>query len=739
MFERLRGPRALLETGQDPGPAPSPIGPAPRGAIRHLFLRRWPGRLFLVALAARLLLPVAERLVGPSSLLSAIGGMVSVVLGLTLLWVIWRVGSVARRRLLWRVRRKLILSYIFIGVVPALLVAAFFLFAGLLMFFHVSAYLFKRGIDDVMDEAKTVAQTAAVEMQRDRRGLQAHEVLERKLANNRAEYPGFSIAVAPRDNGTGRLPAGFAAAEAGEWQHDTAPAAIPPWVSVGGFTGLLAYRYPDDPAREYLVIRAVGFPEERDPAWGVVVDVPVDEQVLAQLREATGIELQSVNVVATGGEAPVPQGGSRESDLPVFARDPSPSGTARWAFNSAAILDYVNWASGGRGTLLMSIRVSLREIYARISAAQSRVRNVSLGDLFMLVLGAIAVLFLIIEAVAFVMGFALAKSITGSIHQLFEGTQRVQLGDFSHRINIRTRDQLGELAASFNDMTGSIESLLRQAEEKKRLEEELRIAREIQMSLLPRGPLQVPGLAITALCVPAREVGGDYYDFFPRDDHRLGVLIADVAGKGTSAALYMAELKGLVLSLSKIYDSPRRLLIEVNRIISANLDSRSFITMTYAMVDLRARVLTYARAGHTPLIHLRAASRPPRSEMLTPDGLVLGLRIDGVAAKFEQLLEERTLPLRHGDLFVFFTDGITEAMNQAAELFGEDRLQQLVEEHGHLPPDELRERILREVDAFVGDADQHDDMTMILLKVDEATRLPAGLALPATTGAAARA
>ena len=129
-------------------------------------------------------------------------------------------------------------------------------------------------------------------------------------------------------------------------------------------------------------------------------------------------------------------------------------------------------------------------------------------------------LFLIIEVVALVMGLALARSITSSIHELFMGTERVRHGDFTHRINIKTNDQLGELAGSFNQMTGSIENLLQTAAEKKRLEEELRIARQIQMSLLPRGPLDVPGLAVTALCVPAREVGGDYYDFFPLPGER---------------------------------------------------------------------------------------------------------------------------------------------------------------------------------------------------------------------------
>jgi HAMP domain-containing protein len=119
----------------------------------------------------------------------------------------------------------------------------------------------------------------------------------------------------------------------------------------------------------------------------------------------------------------------------------------------------------------------------------------------------VAVLFLIIQFVALVMGLALARSITSSIHELFAGTERVRHGDFSHRITVKSNDQLGELAGSFNQMIGSIENLLQTAAEKKRLEEELRIARQIQMSLLPRGQLDVPGLSVTALCVPARAGG----------------------------------------------------------------------------------------------------------------------------------------------------------------------------------------------------------------------------------------
>ncbi len=327
-------------------------------------------------------------------------------------------------------------------------------------------------------------------------------------------------------------------------------------------------------------------------------------------------------------------------------------------------------------------------------------------------------------------GLALAKSLTGSVHELFAGTERVRQGDFTHKIAVQTEDQLGELAGSFNSMTASIEDLLRQAAEKKRLEEELRIAHEIQMSLLPQGPLKMEGLSVSALCVPAREVGGDYYDFLPLDDHRVGIIIADVAGKGTSAALYMAELKGLMLSLSQLHSSPRALLVDANRIIAQHLDARSFITMTYAIVDLKARTMTYARAGHTPLIYVPGCAGPRTAQILAPDGMVVGLKLDN-GEMFERLLHEETIPLHPGDLCLFFTDGITEAMNARDDLFGETRLGQFVERHADLPSEELRERVLREIKAFVGDAPQHDDMTMILLRVDDlpqATTINAELA-----------
>jgi serine phosphatase RsbU (regulator of sigma subunit) len=233
------------------------------------------------------------------------------------------------------------------------------------------------------------------------------------------------------------------------------------------------------------------------------------------------------------------------------------------------------------------------------------------------------------------------------------------------------------------------------------------------MSLLPGdSPARLAGLRIAALCLPAAEVGGDYYDLLPLGETRMGVLVADVSGKGTSAALYMAELKGLVLSLSRIYDSPGRLLAEANRILWANMDSRSFVTMTYAIVDTQKRCMRHARAGHNPVIHLEA--RTGKTRVLTPAGIGLGL---DPGDRFEQVLQEEETPLAPGDMFLFFTDGLSEAMNAGSELFGEGRLRRILEQGEGLGSEEMKERILDEVRRFVGEAAPHDDMTLVVLKV----------------------
>ena len=694
-----------------------------REGIRGTLLHTLPGRAVVIGLAIKIVVGLTAAIVGP---LPTFFRVVDTVAGLAMVagatYFVLHLTVLAKRRLLWRVRRKLILSYIFIGFVPALLIVAFFLLCGYLLFYNFGSYLVQARLRALSDQARFLAQSTALEIQR-AGGRDVENILVRRQTGASTPFPGVSFAVLPVQRtceSSTQPPATTAAAPiaSGPWAHTETPRAVPPWVSCAGFAGPLAYTHRKDETAPdedtHLLVRGVAFPDSARPGYAVLVDVLVNEAMREQLRQETGVELKTVTaLVATAGDAK-PLRGRAGGDRPSRTQQ-IVSGLLS---SMPSLMEYRDWESGAAGTLTVTVGLSVSELYDRISAAEGKASR-SLSQGLLLLLFVIGALFLIIEFIALVAGLALAKSITGSVHELFAGTERVRQGDFTHKIAVKSEDQLGELAGSFNSMTASIEDLLIQAAEKKRLEEELRIAHEIQMSLLPQGPLLMAGLSVTALCVPAREVGGDYYDFLPLDAHRVGVLIADVSGKGTSAALYMAELKGLVLSLSEIHTSPRDLLIAANRIIAKHLDARSFITMTYAVIDLRTRTMTYARAGHTPLIYVPGPGlHSRRAQILVPDGMVLGLKLDN-GEMFERLLEESTIPLNPGDLYLFFTDGISEAMNARDDLFGEQRLGELVESHAHLPSDQLRERMLREIASFVGDAPQHDDMTMILLKVDE--------------------
>ena len=636
-------------------------------SLRAALLGRWPGRLLLAGVPAKLAV-YACRAAGlePVGWLGVLNGIANAALLVGGLYFLAGAMARAQKRLLWRVRGKLILSYIFIGVVPVLLVVAFFVLAGLLIFLDVGSFMVRRALGDVVEEARFLANTAVVEIAQPRSAIPSGELLDDWASRLGERYPGASLALVKMPGADTQplakaAPAGptsatpatlatpserardwFAPLAVGAWKHQTAPTTLPRWVGAGGFAGLLylpGSAAGDEPGTAFLVVRAVSVGAGPKPAYAVVVDIPVQDTLLARVREETSVKVGGVTLQPA--EAP-PAG------RPASAFESSSESSGKRRLPWFVGIDYVHWASGTPLRARLSIQVNVADVYDKLDAGQAKLTDWTLGSIILIILVVLAVLFLIIEAAALLIGLLLARSITGSIHELFAGTERVRAGFLDHRIQIGSDDQLGELASSFNQMTSSVKVLLKEAEEKKRMEEELRIARAIQMSLLPQGDLDTPGLSITAICLPAREVGGDYYDIFRLDDRRVGLLVADVSGKGTSAALYMAELKGLVLSLSRIHRSPRQLLIDANRIISDHLDSRSFITMTYAVIDLEHRRMTYARAGHTPLIFLRASAPAGdgRLQILAPDGLVLGLKIDG-GVLFESLLEEATIDLGH--------------------------------------------------------------------------------------------
>ncbi|MBK5257187.1 MAG: SpoIIE family protein phosphatase [Vicinamibacteria bacterium] len=566
------------------------------------------------------------------------------------------------RALLYRVRAKLLMAYVLTALVPLVLGVLFILVSWMILFMAFSTRLVTNEFDRREATLGAVASTALSVAES---GTASKADLDAAFATALTQHaaPAWTV-----------VRGGVVLASRG-----AAPHKFPSWIDGDRFSGLVR-------DGETKMFRAVS----RHGQSFAIVEIPYDSSLFEALENESGVVVNVDNAPRGAGRPRVRV--SRQS-----------SGSAPFA----ATHDQFDWETGARSSTVIPFSVSPPRLYASLTPGKERISQVLL---FALV--AVAVLFAFVYLVALLFGTALVRSITGSIHALSVGTRKLQVGDFSHRIIVRSQDQLGDLARSFNSMSQGIEDLLEQQGEKERMEEDLRVARNIQMSLLPQEYVEVEGLKIAAVCLPANEMGGDYYDLLPLSNHRLGVLIADVSGKGTSAALYMAELKGLILSLSRNHDSPKALLSELNEILSPNLDRRSFVTMTYAIIDSMKRTLRVARAGHNPLIHFDG--RTGQTRLLSPPGLALGF---DSGERFKAVIQEIELPLVHGDSFLFFTDGISEAMNGSAELFGEGRLASILKDANELSSDDLKERILDEVRIFAAGESPHDDMTLVIVKV----------------------
>jgi len=257
-----------------------------------------------------------------------------------------------------------------------------------------------------------------------------------------------------------------------------------------------------------------------------------------------------------------------------------------------------------------------------------------------------------------------------------------------------------------------VPSYLIRREERERLQREFEIARRVQFSFLPREKPKLKGIDLASICIPAMEVGGDYYDFIELDDHRLGVVIGDVSGKGISAAFHMTLTKGFLKSQAKSGLSPREIMINLNELFYENVERGTFISMIYGIFDLQSRTFTFARAGHNPLLIQKGMD--DKVEILCPKGLALGLE---KGTLFERVIEEYTIGIQSNDIFVFYTDGFSEAMNNKKEEFGEDRLQKLLQKNSLPSAEHIINHIKTEIINFVGDAPQHDDMTMLVVKI----------------------
>ena len=246
--------------------------------------------------------------------------------------------------------------------------------------------------------------------------------------------------------------------------------------------------------------------------------------------------------------------------------------------------------------------------------------------------------------------------------------------------------------------------------EKARMKHELDIARRIQLDSLPQTTPKIKGLDIAGASIPAMEVGGDFYDYLLNPGSKLTVIIGDVSGKGTSAALYMSKVQGILRSLHGFDLSPRALFSRANKLLCQDLEKRSFVTVLGAEFNVEKRTMVVARAGHLPLWHYKA--KTDSVETVIPKGLGLGLNDAGI---FTSEMEEKEIAYEQGDVFLFATDGVTDARS-AKEDFGEERLLQILKEKRNEHASSLQKCIIEKISAFVGSAPQHDDQTVVVVK-----------------------
>ena len=316
------------------------------------------------------------------------------------------------------------------------------------------------------------------------------------------------------------------------------------------------------------------------------------------------------------------------------------------------------------------------------------------------------------EIFALVFGIVLIGYITRSLDILATGNDIVAQGQLSYRLPKMGKDQLGAMANSFNAMVSNIQNLLEQSKEKEKLQEELRIAREIQMSLLPSLDGHCLGQNLDAVCIPAKEVGGDYFEILEPGNGKSGILVADVSGKGTSAAFYMAEMKGILLALKPLWNSPIELITELNSLLFHALKSNIFISAIYALLDPELHTVELVRAGHCPAIVVRLDKEP---EIVQPQGMALGL---ATQIKFNSVIESMLVHLAPGEKIILYTDGLDE-MISGREMYGVNRLVEKAFEYRRHSPSALKEAILNDVKDFIKAGEQSDDLTLVVVQMPE--------------------
>jgi len=352
------------------------------------------------------------------------------------------------------------------------------------------------------------------------------------------------------------------------------------------------------------------------------------------------------------------------------------------------------------------LKMNFSKILIKLKHTNSGMLNKILTP-FLYFLGGLFGLFILIS---FLIGFKIIRVVTKSLNSLTKGIERIRKGDFSYRLNIKSGDQLQYLAESFNEMASGIERLLIEETEKNRLEEELRIARTIQLKLLPDDEFENDKIEVSAINIPAKEIAGDYFDYYLNEKKEFYFLVADVSGKGSSAAFYMAELKGLVTFLQKNNYSTSDIIIRAHNTLIQTLDKSTFITMNIGKLNLNKMEFVFSRAGHTPILYFNSSTK--RVTSFKPKGKAIGL-----INKEKEIIEEKMIKLKKDDIIVFYSDGLSEIMNKENELLGEKNIMNIIKMNSNKNAKALKEEILNFTINYSNKNHYEDDLTFIIVKI----------------------
>ena len=713
--------------------------------LRHNLIRAglWPeGRIarlacYLAGLAAVLF--ALEKILKPLSLSwgQYLGGWVSFLTFLACVLFFILAFRWVKRRILWRLRNRLIVTYVFIGVIPAVLLVAM----GIITLYGLGGQF-----------AVFVVSSEINAQLRSMQAVNAAASNELAARLERGEKP-----TAESLSGLRKRDPAWNRRQVCAWYADkTLPLCNDFQGTSLAFPAFIRGRFQDI-VRDHgqLHLRVGSSLLIGSNKLTVVTSEPFDNELVGKIAADLGeitlyttgpsqgsaqnssskaglTETRKGGIVITSDK----QGGTARADQePLHAaftvgQIPEPAGSFDREITFGAPLAVADWTNGNIDEYGPLLQVTTRPtvLYSHLFAALGAfVRGVSY------ILIGIAIFFAIIELIALIIGTRMTRTVTAAVAQLHDATRHIDRGDFSHRIPVKSSDQLADLAISFNSMTASIEKLMQEQREKQRLENELAIAQEVQAQLFPRLVSELESLEVHGFCRPARTVSGDYYDFLAASSHKLILAVGDISGKGISAALLMATIHSAVRAYSMesmpqlrepvavgavagsgrmmatwpegIEVSPGALLGLLNHQLYESTPPEKYATLFLGIYDGRSHTLTYSNGGHLPPI------------LIGEDGTVRRLEAGGtVVGLFDSITyEEGAVEMQTGEIFLAYSDGVTEPENDFGE-FGEQRLIDLVRENRHLPLPQISQLVTTAVDNWIGDKEQPDDVTLVLAR-----------------------